>query len=174
MSRLYELTNDLLVLQEMLEEAVDDQCLLDTLEGVQGEYEIKLESCCKVIKNLEADMEALKAEAKRLSEKAKVLENNRDRLKKAMFDSMKATNTPKVKGQLFTVAIQKNGGQLPVIVDVDTNELPDELVKISESPDLEAIRSLLETYEVAKANGVSDKVCKYAHFGERGESLRIK
>lgn len=163
MSRLYELTSDLLVLQEMLEDNIDDQCLLDTLEGVQGEYEIKLESYCKVIKNLEADMDALKSEAKRLTDKRKVLENNVERLKKAMYDSMKATNTDKVKGQLFTVAIQRNGGKLPVIVDVETSELPDELVKITESPDLEAIAKLLEQGE-----------SPLAHFGERGESLRIK
>lgn len=161
--RLYELTADLLTLQEMLEEAVDDQCLLDTLEGVQGEYEIKLESYCKVIKNIEADMEALKAEAKRLTDRRKVLEGNVERLKKAMYDSMKATGTDKVKGQIFTVAIQRNGGKLPVIVDVPTEDLPDELVKVVESPDLEAIGKLLEVGE-----------SKYAHFGERGESLRIK
>ena len=163
MSRLYELTADLLALQEMLEDSVEEQVLLDTLEGVQGEYELKLEAYCKVIKNLEADMEALKNEAKRLTDKRKVLENNVDRLKKAMFDSMKVTNTEKVKGQLFSVSIQRNGGKLPVIVDVDTSELPDELVKIVESPDLEAIGKLLESGD-----------CKYAHFGERGESLRIK
>jgi hypothetical protein len=163
MSRLYELTKDLLTLQEMLEDNIDDQCLLDTLEGVQGEYEIKLEAYCKVIKNLEADMDALKAEAKRLTDKRKTLENNVERLKKAMFDSMKATGTDKIKGALFTVAIQRNGGKLPVIVDVDTSELPDELVKVVESPDLEAIGKLLEAGE-----------CKYAHYGERGESLRIK
>lgn len=166
--RLYELTSDLLVLQEMLEEAVDDQCLLDTLEGVQGEYEIKLESYCKVIKNLEADMEALKAEAKRLTDKRKVLENNVDRLKKAMFDSMKLTGTDKVKGQLFTVAIQRNGGKLPVIYDKDdkaiTATLPDQLVNIVETPDLEAIRELLE----------AGKVVEGFTLGERGESLRIK
>ena len=164
MASLYEVTGNILALQEMLESPLDDEDVLkDTLEGVQGEYEIKLESYCKVIKNLEADMDALKAEAKRLTDKRKVLENNVDRLKKAMFDSMKATNTDKVKGQLFTVAIQKNGGKLPVIVDVETSELPDELVKITESPDLEAIGKLLESGN-----------CKYAHFGERGESLRIK
>jgi hypothetical protein len=163
MSRLYELTADLLALQEMLEDSVEEQVLLDTLEGVQGEYELKLEAYCKVIKNLEADMDALKAEAKRLTDKRKVLENNVDRLKKAMFESMKATGTDKVKGQLFTVAIQKNGGKLPVIVDVPTEELPDELVKVVESPDLEAIGKLLEQGD-----------SPLAHFGERGESLRIK
>ena len=156
-----------MTLQEMLENPLDDeQVLLDTLEGVQGEYELKLEAYCKVIKNLEADMDALKAEAKRLTDKRKTLENNVDRLKKAMFDSMKATNTDKVKGQLFTVAIQRNGGKLPVVAadNVDLSKLPDELVKVVESPDLEAIRNWLES-----GNAVEGFT-----LGERGESLRIK
>jgi predicted nuclease with TOPRIM domain len=163
MSRLYEITGNLLTLQEMLEDSVDDQCLLDTLEGVQGEYEIKLESYCKVIKNLEADMNALKAEEERLSNKRKTLENNVKRLKKAMFDSMKATGIDKVKGQLFSISIQRNGGKTPVVVDVVTDKLPDNCVKVVKSPDLEALAKLID------AGG-----CKYAHYGERTESLRIK
>lgn len=167
MSRLYELTADILALQEMLENPLDDeQVLLDTLEGVEGEYELKLEAYCKVIKNLEADMDALKAEAKRLTDKRKVLENNVNRLKKAMFDSMKATGKDKVKGQLFSVAIQKNGGKLPVIMadDADTSKLPDNLVIVTESPALDAIRELLE----------AGKVVEGFTLGERGESLRIR
>ena len=164
MSSLYEVTGNILVLQELLENPMEDEDVLaDTLEAVQGEYETKLEAYCKVIKNLEADMEAFKAEAKRLTDKRKVLENNVDRLKKAMFDSMKVTGTDKVKGSIFTVAIQKNGGKLPVIVDVDTAYLPKELVKVVETPDLEAIGKMLEQGE-----------SMLAHFGERGESLRIK
>ena len=164
MSSLYEVTGNILALQEMLESPIDDEDILkDTLEAVQGEYEAKIESYCKVIRNIEADIEAFKIEAKRLSEKAKVLENNRDRLKKAMFESMKATNTTKVKGQIFTVAIQRNGGKLPVIVDVETAYLPKELVKVVESPDLEAIAKLIDSGNT-----------QYAHYGERGESLRIK
>lgn len=167
MSNLYELTGDLLKLQEMLEDDVDPEALADTLEAVQGEYEIKLENYCKVIKNLEADIVGIKAEVDRLTNKKKVLENNIDRLKKAMFDSMKATDTSKVKGNLFTVAIQKNGGKIPVIVDVETQYLPDDYVKIVESPDLEAIRKALEDE--------ADNIIKgMAHLGERGESLRIK
>ena len=168
MSRLYEITGDILTLQEMLEDSVEDEVLTDTLEAVQGEYEIKLEAYCKVIKNLEADMEALKNETKRLTDKRKVLENNVDRLKKAMFDSMKATNTPKVKGQLFTVAIQKNGGVIPINYDKNdkniTANLPDHLVNIVKTPNLEAIRELLE----------AGKVVDGFTLGERGESIRIK
>ena len=167
--RLYEITGELLALQELLENPLDDEDVLkDTLEAVQGEYEIKLETYCKVIKNLEADIVGIKAEVDRLSGKRKVLENNIDRLKKAMFESMKATNTPKVKGQLFTVAIQKNGGVIPINYDKNdkniTANLPDQLVNIVETPNLEAIRELLE----------AGKVVDGFTLGERGESLRIK
>lgn len=167
--RLYEITGEMLALQELLENPLDDEDVLkDTLEAVQGEYEFKLESYCKVIKNLEADIVGIKAEVDRLSGKRKVLENNIDRLKKAMFDSMKATNTPKVKGQLFTVAIQKNGGVIPINYDKNdkniTANLPDQLVNIVETPNLEAIRELLE----------AGKVVDGFTLGERGESIRIK
>ena len=167
--RLYEITGELLALQELLENPLDDEDVLkDTLEAVQGEYEFKLESYCKVIKNLEADIVGIKAEVDRLSGKRKVLENNIDRLKKAMFESMTATNTPKVKGQLFTVAIQKNGGVIPINYDKNdkniTANLPDHLVNIVKTPNLEAIRELLE----------AGKVVDGFTLGERGESIRIK
>ena len=164
MSSLYEVTGNILTLQELLESPLDDEDILkDTLEAVQGEYEAKIEAYCKVIKNIEADMEALKTEAKRLTDKRKVLENNVDRLKKAMFDSMKATNTPKVSSGVFTVSIQRNGGKLPVIVDVETADLPHDCIKVQMSPDLEAIAKLIDSGNT-----------QYAHYGERGESLRIK
>lgn len=167
MSRLYELSADLIALQEMLEDSIeDDQVLQDTLEAVQGEYEAKIEAYCKVLKNLEADIEALKAEAERLTDKHKRLKANVERLKKAMFDSMKATGNTKVKTPIFNVTIQKNGGKLPVIVaeGTTTEHLPDNLVIIKESPALDAIRELLE----------AGKVVEGFTLGERGESLRIR
>lgn len=162
---LYELTDDILVIQNLLEsDEYDEQTLADTLEAIEGAYEYKLESYAKVIKNIEADINAIKTEVTRLTDKRKTLENRVDRLKSTMFESMKTTGKTKVKGDIFTVAIQKNGGKAPVIVDVTTADLPDELVRITEAPDIEAIRDYL------------DKVgeSKLAHYGERGESLRIK
>lgn len=162
--KLYELTADVMLLQEMLENELDDeQMLIDTLEGVQYEYEYKLEQYAKVIRNLEADANAYKLEANRLNERRKVIENNIDRLKKHMFESMKATGISKVKGSVLNVSIQKNGGKLPVVLDCEVKDLPDHVVKVVESADLEAIRAVLDAGE-----------CNYAHYGERGESIRIK
>lgn len=168
MSRLYEITGDILTLQELLESDTDDQCLQDTLEAVQGEYEFKIEAYCKVIRNLESQRDAHKVEADRHNDISKSLDKNIERLKKAMFDSMKATNTAKVKGQLFTVSIQKNGGKTPVDYDKDnkniTLNLPDEYVVVTEKPNLDVIRAALESG--VKVDGFT--------LGERGESLRIK
>lgn len=166
MSALYELTGELLQLQELMEDPdIDPQAIADTIEAVNGEFEIKLENYCKIIKNLSGDIDAIDAEIERLSKMKKTRKNNIDRLKQHMFDAMKATGQTNIKGELFTVAIQKNGGKIPVIMDTDnTSVIPDDLVRIKEEPDLDKIREVLES-------GVK---LEFAHLGERGESLRIK
>lgn len=163
---LYDLTGDILKLQNILEtgEVVDAELLADVLADTTADYEEKIESCAKVIKNLSADVDAIKAEEKRLATRRKGLENNVDALKGRMFDSMKVTGKTKIKGSVFTISIQANGGKIPVIVDVPTEKLPDELVRIEEKPDLDAIAAYIDAHPGTK----------FAHYGERGESLRIK
>lgn len=163
---LYDLTGDVLQLQELLEngEVVDVELLQDVLSDTLEDYDAKLESYAKVIKNLSANVDAIKAEKDRLNQREKALSANIKALKNRMYESMKATGKTKVKGELFTVSIQANGGKIPVIVDVPTSELPDELVRIIEEPDIDAITAYLE----------KNPECKLAHFGERGEGIRIR
>lgn len=163
---LYDLTGEVLQLQELLEsdEVVDVELLKNVLADTTDDYEIKLEAYAKVIKNLSASVDAIKFEVDRLTTRKKALENNITALKNRMYESMKATGTNKVKGDIFTISIQANGGSIPVIVDVDTSELPDDLVKIEEKPDIKAITAFLEKHPDSKL----------AHFGSRGEGIRIK
>ena len=77
---------------------------------------------------------------------------------------MKETGKTKFKTKLFSFTIAKNGGALPVIVNVPTEKLDDEFVVVTEQPDLKAIAEYIK-----KTGDVS-----FAKFGERGESLRIK
>lgn len=165
MATMYELTSDF---QEVLELAsnpdIDPQAIADTLEAINLEIEIKAENTAKVLRELDGMAAALKAEEQRLNARRKSIENNVERIKAGLYEAMKTTGKTKFKTALFSFSIQKNGGKIPVIVDVDTSDLPDDLVIISEKPDVEAIREYLEK------NGES----KLAHFGERGESLRIK
>lgn len=159
---LYELTSTYQELQNGIENGEDFEGIL---EVINDELEAKADGYARVIRNMEAQASAFKEEEKRIAEKRKRLESGVDRLKQNLFESMKATGKTKFKTDLFSFAIQKNGGKIPVIVDVkDTSELPDDLVKITEAPDLDAIRQYIEE--------TGDLT--YAHFGERGESLRIK
>lgn len=159
---LYELTAVYQRLQDHIESGEDYDGLL---EVINDEIEIKADGYARVIRNMEGEVAALKLEEKRLADMRKKREAAIERLKQNLFDSMKATGKTKFKTDLFSFSIQKNGGKIPVIVDVkDTSELPDDLVKITESPDLDAIRKYIEE--------TGDLT--YAHFGERGESLRIK
>ena len=162
---LYELTANYLTLQQMLEDPeADSQMIADTMEALDGDIEEKADNYAKVIKNMEATIIAIKSEQERLTNKKNLLEMSIKTLKKNLEASMIATGKRKFKTDLFSFSIQKNGGKAPVILDVaDTSELPDELVRIKEEPDMEAIRNMLDQGE-----------CKYAHYGERGEGLRIK
>lgn len=166
---LYEITADFLALQNMLEDPdVDPQAVADTLEAVEGELEWKAENYAKVIRNLEGNVAAIKTELDRLTVKKKICEAGIQRLKDTLQEAMTITGKTKFKTDLFSFAIQKNGGALPVIVDVDTAYLPDECVIIEEKPDKKALATFLEDPEKKEVYS------KYAHFGERGESLRIK
>lgn len=165
---IYELTEEYLQLQTLLEDPeADEQTVLDTMEAVEGEIEAKADAYARIIRNLEGNATALKAEIERLQAKKQRMEMGVVRLKKNLQDAMIACDKRKFRTELFSFGIQKNGGKAPVILDVkDTSELPDELVRIKEEPDIEAIRKLLEDFP--------EKGKRFAHLGERGESLRIK
>lgn len=165
---LYELTGQMLQLQQMLEDPeVDAQVLADTMEAVEGELEIKADGYGKIIRNFESNVASIKAEKDRLTALQNIYEGSIKRLKDNLQESMTATGKRKIETDLFKFSIQKNGGALPVIVDVSTDDLPDECVIIAENPDLKAIASYLQ--------GVNKEYySRFAHFGERGESLRIK
>jgi hypothetical protein len=163
---IFDLTDQFLQLQERLEDPdAETDVINDTLEAVEGEIEVKAEGYAKVIRNMEGNIAAIKQEQERLAARKNLLESGIKKLKENLQQAMIATGKRKFKTDLFTFAIQKNGGKAPVILDVkDTSELPDELVRIKEEPDMDAIRKLIE----------KEGSCKYGHLGERGESLRIK
>lgn len=165
MPTMYDLTADYMaVLQMATDPDIDPEAIADTLEAIGGEIEIKAENIAVILKEIEAEAAKVKAEEQRLKDRRTTYENNVKRLKVYLFDAMKLTGKEKFKTALFSFNIQKNGGKIPVIVDVDCSELPDDLVTITEKPNLDAIAAFLE----------NNPESKFAHFGERGESLRIK
>lgn len=166
---LYELTADYLKLQSMLEDPdVDQQAVADTMEAMNYAIEEKADGYVRVIKNLQGSVDAIKLEIDRLTVKKKHLEDSIQHLKTNLQDSMVAMDKRKIKTDLFQISIQKNGGALPVIVDVPVEKLPDECVIITEAPDKKALAALLMDPEN------KDHYAQYAHFGEKGEHLTIR
>ena len=82
---------------------IDEQTFNDTLEAMGTEE--KLESYCKVIRQLEADAEMLKAEKERIEKKKKTVDASIDRMKKAVIDFMKASGSTKSTAGTFTVSL---------------------------------------------------------------------
>ena len=162
MSNLYQLKENWRQVADMLyEEEIDEQCVLDTLESIEGEIEDKADSYAMIIKNLLAGAEAKEIEAKKMIEKANAEKNRAKLLKQNLYEIMKETGKTKFKTDLFSFSIQKNGGLAPLWVDEDIAKIPDKYLK--KEPDNSKIRELLKTQEVS-----------WAKLEERGESLRIR
>lgn len=166
---LYELTSEFLQLQALLEDPdIDSDVITDSMEAINLDLEDKADGYAKVIRNMEGSLAAIKTEQERLASKKNLLEAGIKRLKDNLQESMIATGKRKFKTNLFSFGIQKNGGADPVIVDVETYELPDECVIITEAPDKKALAAFLKDPEN------KEYYSKFAHFADRGESLRIK
>jgi len=82
--------------------------ILQSLVDIHGELSEKAENYVKVIKNVQSDVDGYKAEAKRLSAKAKAGENLIERLKNAMLDAMKLTDTPTIQTSIGKWRLQPN------------------------------------------------------------------
>ena len=165
MKSLYELTGIYLQLLNIMDDPeIDKGDLNGYLAEVNDDIEIKADNYAKIIKNLESQVEAIELEQKRLKKRKSTIETNIANLKDNLQQAMILTGKKKFKTDLFSFSIQTNGGSLPVIVDVTTDKLPDDLVIVSEKPDLKAIAKYIEeTGDIT-----------FAHFGERGENLQIK
>ena len=164
MANIYELTQGIQMLWDLMDAGeLDDDTLIDAMENTQEELNVKLENYCKFIKNLESDIDGLKAEEKRLAAKKKTMENTIERAKKAMQWAMNAAGEKKVKGSLFTISIQKNPEKV-VLETEDVNLIPSHYVKYKE-PEIDKAK----VKEDLKA-GVE---LSFAHL-EQSEGIRIR
>lgn len=82
--------------------------ILQSLVDIHGELTEKAENYVRVIKNVQSDVDGYKAEAKRLTAKAKAGENLIDRLKNAMLDAMMLTDTPVIQTSIGKWRLQPN------------------------------------------------------------------
>lgn len=166
MLTLYELTQEYTELLAMLEDPeMDEQVIADTMEGLSGEIEAKADGYARVIKQMDADSKAIKAEEERLYNRRKSLENRISYLKNRLQYAMELTGSTKIKTELFNIGIQKNPAK--VVID-DPTKIPEGFL-IPQDPkvDTAAIKESLKSEDEAP---IWDGI---AHL-EQSESLRIR
>ena len=146
--KLYELTQNYLNLQELLENPEIPAEMIET-----ALIEDKAENIAKLIKTLEADVSGFKAEEKRLADRRKSLENRVTGLKNYIDNSMKVTGKNKFKGQLFSFSIQKN----PPSLNVEDEKLIPEEYWIEQAPVLDKKTLLAALKSGEEIPGVSIK-----------------
>lgn len=106
MAKLYEIVAELQEFCEQMEGMEDEQAYKDTLEGLQGELDDKVEQWCHAIKNQEGERDAIKAEADRLKAKAASLDKQVERMKRTLQMYMVAANRKKA-GNTIKASIVK-------------------------------------------------------------------
>lgn len=152
MTTLYELTGQFLDIYNM---DLDDETKLDTLESIDWneDYENKVENYIKVIKNLEADVEARKTEQDRLKKLNDADKKKIERMKNDLTASMELTGQDEVDTTLFKVSFRRSKS-----VEVDMVLLPDQYKKIGYKADKEGLKRLLANgEEIAGAKLVENK-----------------
>jgi uncharacterized protein YlxW (UPF0749 family) len=145
--KLYELTTNYLSVMEMAEE-MDTDTLKDTLESIEEEIHDKAENIAKLVKNLNADVDALKTEEKRLADRRKSLENKVTHLKEYLQNQLEVAGLDKVKRPTLTVSIQNNPPSVKVI---DEKLLSDFMIPQDPKLDKKAILTALK--EGQEVNG---------------------
>ena len=161
MATLYKLAEEYRELLEMLEDdSVDQEVLNDTLEGIDGEFEVKADNCARLISELDGAAGVIDKEIERLKTRKEVVSNNAKRVKQCLEQAMITTGKKKFKTSLFGFNIQKNP---PSVVIDQENQIPEEYW-IAQKPKLD--KASLKTF-------LKDNKVDFAHL-EQSEGLRIK
>ena len=142
MSTLYELGNEYEQLLMIAEDPdVDPQVLSDTMEALEGEVEKKVDGCVRVMRELSASAKARREEAKRLTERARVEENNMKRIGAAVQNFMAIAGKRKLRTELFDLSIAKNPDSLVI---TDETKVPEQFLKAEISVDKAAIKQAMK------------------------------
>lgn len=150
MATLYQLTGDLLTLQQMIEDGTEG--LQDTLESIQLSVEEKLEGYAMVIKNIESDVDGLKAEEKRLADRRKRMENEIQRMKDSMAQALETIEpdkkgTKRLKTEKFTFSFRKSTS----VQIVDETKIPEEFFKVERTISRSELTARLKEHEIPGA-----------------------
>lgn len=160
---LYELTGEWQQVLSMMEDPdVPEEAVRDTLEGLSGEIEEKADGYAKVMRQLQAEAEAIEKEEERLNDRRDHLMSRIVSMKSALMEAMRTTGKTKFKTALFSFGIRK-AGMKKLVIDHE-EAVPDKYWK--QPP------KVIDT-KMLKADLASGDMVGVAHL-EQSEYLSIR
>ncbi len=129
--KLYELTEQMRSLERLADETDEslDQAIRDTFEALSAEFDDKAVALIQVTRNMEADVDALDAEIKRLHARRKARQVRIQWLRDYLRDNMQASGISKIECPLFTISLRKPAQKVEI---EDTGKLPPEYVVVQD------------------------------------------
>lgn len=146
MASIYELNKNYQEVAALLETAETEeelQAINDTLEMIDVSIEEKVENTAKYIKNVESDIEGIKAEINRLTALKKQKERNTEWLKTNIEYALKTKGIDKLEVGTFKCGYRKSES---VEVD-DLTAIPSDYTKTEVKADKTAIKKALKAGE---------------------------
>ena len=133
--KLHELSEQYNAIQD---EDLPEEAIVDTLEAIEGEIQVKGENIALLVQNWESDILALTEHKKKIDQKIKSRKNRIEYLKDYLRENMEATGIKKIECPLFSISCVK-GRDVVAVTDVEA--LSDEYIRLTvkEEPDKKKI-----------------------------------
>lgn len=146
MPALYQLVTQFRALQELDSDDIPEDVLRDTLEGLQGDIELKATNVAMFCQNLDTFADNIDEATKRMKERATKVRRKAEQVRAYLKHMMEASDITKIESPEFTLAIKKNPPSLVVLPDA---AIPDEFMVQPPTPppqrDNAAIKAALKS-----------------------------
>lgn len=164
MAHLYQITHQLIGLQHLIDDGeLDADVLNDTMEGLQGDLQLKAEGILAFVANIGSDVKAIDDQIKRLTSRKKTMTTQQEWLRNYLKTNMQAATITKITCPLFSVTL---GKAKPTAVVDDESLVPKKYKKTVPTTTQIVKADLLKALKKVSVPG--------AHLGESEQSLLIK
>jgi len=158
--KLLDIADEFQKLYELASESDDIETLNSLYQEIEAKLEEKADNTRLILSKLDSDIEFLNKEIKRLQERKKMIERNKESLKTLLSIALKLSGVEKLKTKKATFYFAPTP---PRVVINDENLIPDEFKLIKTEIDKQKLKEALK-------NGLEIKGTTL----EQNETLRIR
>ena len=149
--KLYEITAQYQNIYALLQnpEFAENEDILTALDQIEDAFENKAQQTIFMMKNIEAEIDPIDTEIKRLQAMKKAHQNNIDRIKNRMRENMKAVGKSKLNCGLFSLSYRLQEANAVELDETEflANNLDEDLVTVKVTPNKTEIKRRLKNGE---------------------------